>query len=45
MQSIICPLDGTPCDPECPDRFHDTEGEGGKDRGKAEIRQTESGYV
>ena len=28
MQSIICPLDNTPCDPECPDRFHDTE-EGG----------------
>ena len=23
MQAIICPLDGAPCDPECPDRWND----------------------
>ena len=28
MQTIICPIDGTPCAPDCPDRFHDRE-EGG----------------
>lgn len=28
MQQIICPADGRPCDPDCPDRFHDRE-EGG----------------
>lgn len=28
MQAITCPIDNTPCDPECPDRFHD-QPEGG----------------
>ena len=24
VQIVTCPVDGKPCDPECPDRFHDT---------------------
>lgn len=28
MQQITCPLDGTPCASDCPDRFYDRE-EGG----------------
>ena len=23
VREVTCPLDGKPCDPECPDRFHD----------------------
>ena len=23
MNEVICPVDGRPCDPECPDRFMD----------------------
>ena len=23
MNEVICPVDGRPCDPECPDRFTD----------------------
>ena len=23
MREVICPVDGRPCDPECPDRFTD----------------------
>ena len=23
MQQIICPVDGQPCEPDCPDRFTD----------------------
>jgi len=28
MKQLLCPLDGCPCDPDCPDRYHD-EPEGG----------------
>lgn len=28
MQQVICPIDGKPCAPDCPDRFHNTP-EGG----------------
>ena len=24
MSDSICPLDGKPCEKDCPDRFHDT---------------------
>ena len=24
MSDRICPLDGKPCEKDCPDRFHDT---------------------
>lgn len=24
MKDRICPLDGKPCEKDCPDRFHDT---------------------
>ena len=28
MKQVTCPLDGKPCEPDCPDRYHD-EPEGG----------------
>lgn len=28
MEQLICPIDGQPCEPDCPDRYHD-QPEGG----------------
>lgn len=28
MKDRICPLDGKPCEKDCPDRFHDTPDDG-----------------
>ena len=25
MKQLICPVDGKPCDPQCPDRYIDRE--------------------
>lgn len=26
MKDILCPLDGRPCDPACPEQYHDQSG-------------------
>lgn len=26
MKETICPIDGRPCDPACPERYHDQQG-------------------